>query len=338
VIRTHSIQNKHLTRLVVSNYGAIVTELHVADRDGKLDDIALGLNSPEAYLDNPNYFGAAIGPLAGRTSPTEVDIDGRSYRLTPNEGANHLHGGDKGLDKRYYEVESTETPEGPTLILTTHLKDGEEGYPGNRTVTIRYSLTHNNTFRVESSMETDAATLFDPTHHTYFNLGGHDSGFIGEHTLTIPADTFVPIDESFMPMDNEESLDGKWFDFRKPTKIATCLDPDERGICYPYILKREDSEAMVTAAILDHPESGRRLTVRTNQNTLNCYSGYFLNPDLPAKGGAAYQPHGAICLETQNFANGINVSARPSSILHPGKTKTLVTDYQFSTQPNKQRI
>lgn len=320
-------------RMQVAPFGAIVTKLLVPDRQGRLADVVLGLASPRDYeTTNETFFGCPVGRTAGRTYPTRVEIDGAAYKLTANEGLNNLHGGFAGLQLRRWTGSFSDGPDGASVSLHTRMEDGEDGYPGTLDVYLVYTLTPDNVFRVEYRAETDRPTLFNPTHHGYFNLGGHASGHVGGHHLRLFAEAYVPTDEKMVPLGKSAPVEGTPYDFRTMHPLSDNIAPGEQGIDVAFVLKKETSEAMVPAAELWHPETGRVLRVFTNQNSMQVFTADNLHPGIAAKDGAKYGAQHAVCLETQNFANGIHLPDRPSSILRPGDVIHHRTDYAFSVR------
>ena len=330
---TFTLENRQGARMAVGVQGAAILELWMPDRDGHLEDVVLGLASPEAYAtENHAYLACPVGRTAGRTFPVEIELDGRIFSLTANEGPKHLHGGYGGLHTRTWAGTPGEAGDGPFIELRTRLADGEDGYPGNLDVTLMYTLTHEGVLRVECRAETDAPTLFNPAHHAYFNPGGHASGPISRQHLRIFSDAYVTFDDGLVPLAATAPVEGTPYDFRSAHPIGDTIRPGQQGIDCAFVLKEVDSETMVPAAEIYDPVSGRRLHVSTNQNTVQVFTADNLHAGIRAKDGAAYGPQHALCVETQNFANGIHLPGRPASVLRPGEPFYHRTDYAFSAQ------
>ena len=278
-------------RVSMLNWGAALTSLEVPDQRGKLTDIVLGLSSYSDYLtSNPFYIGTAVGRTAGRISPAEVSIAGRKHALTQNEGAKHLHGGVEGLHNRCWRVVVPD-PECPSIRLETELPDEMEGYPGAVAVSLTCDWQSSNTLVLEYRARTDRTTLFNPTRHEYFNLGGHDSGQIGAHVVCLPHSRYLPVDEQFVENLPPREVAQTPIDFRQPKPLGDPLITMERhlrGINYAFL--NEHTSMSQPAAQVRHPSTGIDLTFFTNQNTLQFYTGNFLDDSIPAKDGARYGP------------------------------------------------
>ncbi len=322
--------------LKVTNYGTIVTELHVPDRSGKLSDIVAGYDNLDAYLKATPYFGATIGRVANRIVKGRFKLEGKTYQLATNDGPYALHGGNKGWDKVVWDVVATsETPQGPSIKFTYLSKDGEEGYPGNVTAFVTYTLTNNNEFKVDMEATTDKTTIVNMAHHSYWNLGGYDSGSIADQELTLYADKYTPGDP-FVPNGVIKPVKGTPFDFTTPKPIgkdmqAVKVKGNPNGYDHNFVVNG-DPHTLRPVARLKDPTSGRVMTLEGDQPGVMFYAGILLDGTITGK-GHVYKQYEALCLETQTFPNSINVPAwRDEVILEPGQTYKHAMIHRFSTE------
>lgn len=319
----------------VMTYGATVTELHVPDRAGAMGDIVLGHDHLDGYLKNSPYFGATIGRVANRIKDARFELEGRAYELAANDGAHTLHGGKKGWDKVVWDAEAIETPDGPSVKLTYLSKDGEEGFPGAVHATTIYTLTHANELRIEMSATTDKTTIVNMAHHSYFNLGGHGSGSVVDHELTLHAGSYTPSDAALVPSGEIAPVKGTPFDFTtaKPIgKDLRAVGGEPVGYDHNYVVDG-DPHALREAARVKDAKTGRVLTVEADQPGIQLYSGNFLDGSIKGKGGAVYGQHSGFCLEAQKFPSSINIPAwRDEVILKPGQRYTQTVVFRFTTE------
>ncbi|MCL4209473.1 MAG: galactose mutarotase [Phycisphaerales bacterium] len=338
-VSLYTLTNRHGLVARITNYGAIVTELHVPDRNGRLDDVVLGFDTLAEYVDHNPYFGCMAGRCANRIANGRFTLDGVTHQLNTNNGPHHLHGGVKGFDKVVWDATPRTTAEGPSLRLTYLSPDGEEHYPGNLLVTVTYTLTHDNALRVETTATTDAPTIVNIVHHSYWNLAGHNSGTILAHQMQLPASSYTPADATLIPTGVIAPVTGTPFDFTMPKAMGEDIGQlpasgdDPGGYDLNYVVDG-DPGAMRLAAIVHEPGSGRVMTIHADQPGIQFYTGNFLS-DVPGKDGAIYPRHGGFCLETQKFPDSINKEGRPgwpSVILRPGQTYRHVMEHRFSTR------
>ena len=322
--------------LKVTNYGTIITEFHVPDRAGKLGDIVAGYDNLEGYIKSTPYFGATVGRVANRIALGHFQLEGKAYKLATNDPPNHLHGGKKGWDKVVWDVASTGvTSDGPAITFTYLSKDGEEGYPGDVTATVTYALTNDNSFKVTMGAKTDKTTLVNMAHHSYWNLGGYDSGPIVDEELTLYADKYTPGDP-FVPNGVVKSVEGTPFDFTKPKPIgkdmaAVHIKGIPVGYDHNFVIGGDPHQLRPVARVKD-AKSGRVMTLEGNQPGLQFYAGLFLDGKITGK-GHVYKQYDALCLETQKFPNSINVPAwKNDVILKPGEAYEHVMVFRFSTE------
>jgi aldose 1-epimerase len=307
----------------VTDFGAIITELFAPDRTGKLGDIVAGYATLAEYVKSNPYFGAIAGRVANRIRGARFELEGKSYQIANNDGEHHLHGGKEGFDKVVWTAEASDTSSGPALQLTYVSKDGEEGYPGTVSSTVVYALTNEDELRVDMTATTDAPTLLNLAQHTYWNLGGIESGTILDAELTLFADAYTPGDP-MVPTGEVAPVAGTAFDFTLPKPIGKDLQRaggDPVGYDANWVVRGEP-EKMRPVAKLRDPKSGRVMLLDADQPGVQFYSGNFLDGSLHGK-GVTYVKHSACCLETQKFPNAINVPAwRNQVILRPGQTYT----------------
>jgi aldose 1-epimerase len=294
-------------------------------------DVVLGFDSLEGYLGEHPYFGALIGRYGNRIGKARFTLNGKTYKLAANNNGNHLHGGLVGFDKKVW----TAAPVGDdTLELTYLSKDGEEGYPGNLSVKVRYTLTADNELKLGYEATTDKATVLNLTNHSYFHLGGAGSGDSLGHRIQILADRFTPVDKGLIPTGELRPVEGTPFDFRTAHAIGERIDADEEqirlggGYDHNFVLN-SGGGSLATAAIVVEPVSGRRMEVLTTQPGVQFYTGNFLDGSVKGKGGIAYQKRFSLCLETQHFPDSPNKPKFPSVVLEPGAKFASTTVYRF---------
>ena len=333
-VTLYTLTNANGVVMKVMTYGAIITELHVPDRAGKSADVVLGFENLDGYLAASPYFGATVGRVGNRIRDARFALDGKKYELVSNDGKNHLHGGNRGWDKVVWDAQTTETEDGPLIRFTYVSKDGEEGYPGTVTAHVVYQLTHGNELRIEMSATTDRMTLVNMLHHSYWNLGGHASGPITGHELTLNANEYTPGDP-VVPTGSVKPVKGTPFDFTQAKAIGRDLEAaggDPVGFDHNFVVLGKPNEMRVAARLKD-PKSGRVMIVQADQPGIQFYSGNYLDGTAKGKGGVAYAKHGALCLETQKFPNSINVPAWSKDVvLEPGTTYTHTMVHRFSSE------
>lgn len=330
-VEVYTLTNTRGAFVRIITYGAIVTELHVPDRAGKLGDVVLGFDNLSAYVTKSPYFGAIVGRVANRIKDATFVLDGKTFKLTANDHTNHLHGGPKGWDKVIWAATPKQTKEGPSLELRYTSPDGQEHYPGTVSASATYTLTNDNALRIEMRATTDKPTLVNMTHHSYWNLSG--SGDILDHVLMIPADAYTPGDP--VPNGTIKPVKGTPFDFTVAKPIGRDLAAaggKPIGFDHNWIVNG-DPHALRLMARLKDPNSGRVMTVTADQPGLQFYSGNFLDGSNKGKGLRQVKQSG-LCLETQKYPNAINVPAwRDQVILRPGQTYEHTVVYTFTTDP-----
>ncbi|HEY4424646.1 MAG TPA: aldose epimerase family protein [Pyrinomonadaceae bacterium] len=318
---TYTLTNSHGFEVSVTNYGGAVTSLKAPDRDGNFGEIVLGFKTLDEYVRCPRYFGALIGRHANRIAGGCFSLDGVEYQLPRNNGVNHLHGGFKGFDKRVWDVRESDN----ALHLSYLSKDGEEGYPGNVTASVDYTLLDNE-LRVDYLATTDRDTIVSLTNHSYFNLRG--TGTILDHELTLIADAFTPVSKDLIPTGEIKSVEGTPMDFRKAKAIGSELANVAGGYDHNFVLNDWDGSLQL-AARLHEPVTGRTLEILTTEPGMQFYSGNFLDGSLIGRNGVAYELYTGLCLEPQHFPDAPNHSNFPSTVLRPGEEYKQTTIYRF---------
>ena len=329
-----TLANAHGVELRAVTYGGIIVSLSVPDRDGQVTDVVLGHDSLEDYISDSSYFGAIIGRFANRIAGARFTVDGTPYRLAANDGPNHLHGGRTGFDRVVWHAAPFRTGEAPGVALSYTSPDGEEGYPGNLHVRVRYALTDQNELVVDFLATTDRATPVNLTQHTCFNLTGDAGADVLGHLLWLNADMMTPVDENLIPTGKVAPVAGSPFDFRALTAIGAQIASDDeqlrrgRGYDHNFVLKRGEP-GLAHAAQVVEPASGRTLDVYTTEPGLQFYSGNSIDGSVIGKAGRAYRPRSGLCLETQHYPDSPNQPGFPSTLLRPGEQYRSRTVFAF---------
>jgi len=334
-VELYTLRNRNGMEVRIATYGGTVVSLTAPDRNGRFADVVLGYDSLDGYLKSSPYFGALVGRYANRIAGGHFALQGTSYALATNDGPNSLHGGRIGFDKVLWKVvEARVTHRGPRLELSYLSRDGEEGYPGNLKVRAIYTLTEDNSLRLEFRATTDKPTVVNLTGHTYFNLRGH--GDVLDHVVQIHANRFTPVDRTLIPT-GIRPVAGTPFDFTSPTAIGARIGVrDEqlqfaRGYDHNWVLDSPPGKPSVDAMVYE-PETGRVLEILSDQPGLQFYTGNFLDGSITGKGGWKYQLHDAFCMEPQHFPDSPNHPDFPSTELRPGHTYRSTIVYRFSAR------
>jgi aldose 1-epimerase len=331
-IDAYVLQNSHGLKAKLITYGALLTEMHVPDRDGRLGDVTLGFDNLQQYLDGHPYFGATIGRYANRIAQGKFTLDGQTYTLATNNVPNHLHGGLQGFDKVVWQAEIIGTDEGASVRFTYTSPHGEEGYPGTLTASVTYTLTDDNELRLDYTATTDKPTVVNLTNHAYWNLA--EQGSILDHVLMLNADHYTPVDETLIPTGEIAPVEDTIMDFTQPLPIGSRirqLTNDPQGYDHNYVL-RSGGGALALAARVTEPTTGRILEIHTTEPGIQFYSGNFLDSTLTGKRSVVYHQHHGFCLETDHFPDSPNQPTFPSVVLRPGQTYTQTTVCRFSAQ------
>ena len=324
------LENKNGMKVDITNYGGIVTSIVVPDKNGDFENITLGFDDLQSYLDGHPYFGAIVGRYGNRIALGEFEIDGEKYTLAKNNGENHLHGGIVGFDKKVWDVESFKTDSEVGLMLHYLSPDMEEGFPGNLDVNVTYTLTNDNELKIGYKATIDKACPINLTYHGYFNLTGGERDVLS-HEVMMNADKYVVVNENLIPTGELRDCENTPMDFSEFEAIGTRIDQTDGGYDHSYVLNKEGSELSLVAKVVE-PESGRLMEVWTTEPGVQLYTGNFLDGTLTGKDGVVYNKQYGFCLETQHFPDSPNQPDFPNSILRPGEEYTQTTIYKFSVK------
>jgi aldose 1-epimerase len=331
VVELYTLKNAKGATAKVITYGAMLTELWVPDRSGKLGDVVLGFDNLQGYLGKHPWFGATVGRVANRIAKGKFTLDGKEYSLEINDPPNSLHSGSKDLSRVVWKAEPVHERNGAAVRFTFVSPDGDEGFPGRLSVTVLYRLTNNNELQLEYTAKTDKATPVNLTNHSYFNLNG-DQDVLGE-VLQLNAEQYTPVDATLIPTGEIRSVKGTPLDFTHPVAIGAHIAEmkgDPGGYDHNFVLSADRGKFKLAASVVE-AASGRKMEVWTTEPGVQFYSGNFLDGTLTGKRGIAYGKHSGFCLETQHFPDAVNQPAFPSVILRPSSGYSTQTTYKFST-------
>uniref|UniRef100_A0A7N0UDC4 Aldose 1-epimerase n=1 Tax=Kalanchoe fedtschenkoi TaxID=63787 RepID=A0A7N0UDC4_KALFE len=319
----------------ISNYGATITSLTVPGKDGQSADVVLGFDTLEPYLNGEApYFGCIVGRVANRVKNGKFTLDGTEYSLPLNKPPNSLHGGHKGFDKRIWEVVERREGGCPSITFKYHSQDGEEGYPGAVAVTATYALTSPTTMRLDmEAVPANKATPINLAQHTYWNLAGHNSGTILDHSIQLFASHITPVDENTVPTGEIVPVKGTPFDFTTEKRIGASIHEVGIGYDHNYVIDSgaEEKSGLKHVAKLKDPSSSRVLNLWSDAPGVQFYTGNYVN-GVVGKGGAVYNKHAGVCLETQGFPNAINQPNFPSIVVRPGEKYRHSMLFEFSLE------
>ena len=329
----YTLINKNGIEVRVINYGGIITSIIAPDKNGVMEDIVLGYDSLSGYLKETPYFGAIVGRYGNRIANGKFTLDGTTYTLAQNNNGQHLHGGIKGFDKVFWNIEDTGQNKLKLMYLS---KDMEEGYPGNLNVDVTYELTDTNELKIAYSATTDKKTIVNLTQHSYFNLTGKAKGDILNHELTLYADKFVPVTKVLIPTGELMPVKGTPFDFNTSTAIGVRVNDKhqqlEFGLGYDHCWVLSSEDVIKHAASVYEPTSGRTLEVYTTEPAIQFYCGNFLDGSITGKYNVVYKHRYGLCLETEHYPDSPNQKAFPSTELKPGEVYHTQTTYVFGTR------
>jgi aldose 1-epimerase len=336
-IDSYKLKNQKGMEVDIMTYGGIITSLKVPNKAGVSEDVVVGFNNFDQYTKDNPFFGALIGRYGNRIAKAKFSLDGVEYKLAANDGPNSLHGGPAGFHKAVWTAEEAKGGENATLKLKYISKDKEEGFPGNLTVFVTYTLTADNTLEVLYEATTDKKTVVNLTQHSYFNLSGDFTKTILDNVVTIDADKLVPVDETLIPTGKLDDVANTPFDFRKPKaigkEIETANEQLKRGKGYDHcwVLNNQDKGLRFAASVYE-PTSGRVMEVFTDEPGIQLYTGNFLDGTLPTRDGKTYAHRTGLCLETQHYPDSPNQKDFPTTVLNPGETYKTKTAFKFSTK------
>ena len=326
----YTLTNKNGMTVKILNYGGTVTDIITPDKNGKMGDVVLGYDSLAGYRQTGNpYFGCLVGRYGNRIANAKFTLDGKEYTLAANNGLNTLHGGLKGFDKVIWFVKLFTDS---SLLLSYSSKDGEEGYPGNLSVDVMYSLSDDNGLKIEYAAVADKATPVNLTNHCYFNLSAGSDSTILDHELMLRADKYTPVNGTLIPTGKIDDVKGTAMDFTTSKKIGRDIAQVTGGYDHNWVFQKPENRFDLIATLYHQP-SGRFMEVRTTEPGIQFYSGNFLNGTLKnTRGGVKYVKHAGLCLETQHFPDSPNQPSFPNTILKPGETYQQITVYKFGTK------
>ncbi len=335
-LRIFELVNKNGLRVVATNFGGKIMSLFVPDRNGVLEDIVLGYEKAEHYINGNPFFGALIGRFANRIANGKFLLEGNTYQLPINNRNNTLHGGPNGFHHVLWKPEEVKKN---SLKLSYLSVAGEEGFPGNLLTYVGYELTDDNELIISYLAKTDATTVVNLTHHSFFNFSGAGNDDISQHRLIINASRFCVVDEHLIPTGELREVENTPFDFRQSTAIGKRIDENNQqlflgnGYDHNWVLNKKNTKLSLAAAV-EESTSGRKMEVFTTEPGLQFYSGNFLDGSDVGKKGKRYNFRSAFCLEAQHFPDSPNQPTFPSTILHRGEEYKQKTIYRFSVHTN----
>ena len=335
IVQEFTLINSHGLKARVMSWGATLVGMEVPDRDGKLADVTLGFDALDGYLGTHPYFGVIAGRYANRIAKGKFTLDGKKFALAVNNGANHLHGGITGFDKKNWQGRIVFG--GTTVSFSTVSTDGDEGYPGTLNAKVTYTLAEDDTLRISYEATSDKPTVLNLTNHAYWNLAGAGEGDILGHELTLHASKFTPVDDGSIPTGKIEPVAGGPMDFTKAKAIGkdfAQMTGTPGGYDHNFVIDHPEAKSgnWDLAAELHDPKSGRVMKVMTTEPGVQFYTGNYLDGTITGKGGKVYKKNFGVCLETQHFPDSPNQPAFPNTVLRPGQTYRSTTIYAFSVQ------
>ena len=328
-----TLKNASGMSVAAMNLGCHVMQINVPDREGNFADVVLSFDSFEAAENQSSCFGVVVGRVANRIDKARFELNGKTYELYANEGANHLHGGKVGFHKKVWDAEVLDDKN--AVVFRYFSPDGEENYPGNLSVQVTYTLMDDNQLVIDYEAVSDADTIVNLTNHSYFNLAGHDSGPIVNHYLKLNCDKYTVCNSELIPTGVIAEVADTPLDFREYRRIGERIDADDEQMCYAggydhnFAINNPDGGVTLAASLWER-ESGRVMEVSTDLPGIQFYSGNFLHGGDVGKDGCAYQKRGGLCLETQQFPNAINTRNFPSPVLKAGETYKYTTIFRFT--------
>ncbi len=334
-VKEYTVENANGMSFSAITFGAVIRKLMVKDKDGELRDVVLGYDSVENYEKDDTYLGAVVGRYANRIGNAEFELNGQVYKLDNNDNGNHLHGGFDGYDKRVWDAETFTNERGSGVTFKLFSKDMDQGYPGNLELSVSYTLTNDNELVLTYHGTTDKDTICNLTNHSYFNLGGHDSGSAVNQLAWINSDFVTEADEKSITTGKMILVAGTPMDFTTETVIEDRIDDDyyqlNYGLGYDHnwVINKKEGEAMTLAATLTNLKTGIKMEVYTDLPGVQFYSGNFLKGKLTGKDGNVYLKRAGVCFETQYYPDSINKPEFPQPILKAGEEYNTTTIYKF---------
>lgn len=331
----YTLTNSNGMVVSITNYGGIITEIRVKDKDGNFGDVTLGYDNVQGYIDNSPYFGAIVGRYGNRIFQGKFSINGETYILEKNDAPNHLHGGILGFDKVLWDTETFSNENELGLNLTYLSKDGESGFPGNLSVEVNYTLNNEDEIVIDYSASTDKTTICNLTNHAYFNLKDGGVSSILDHKIKINADLFTPIDKTAITTGEILNVKDTPFNFSEVKSIGESIESNDvqiingRGYDHNFVINGKFGELRTAAKVIEEI-TGRTLEVLTTEPGVQFYTGNYLDGTMVGKGGIFYNHRNGFCLETQHYPDSPNKPNFPSTVLHPGEVYKTTTVFKFS--------
>jgi aldose 1-epimerase len=336
-VKQFTFSNSNGMEVKIINYGGIITQLKVPDKNGAIEDVVLGFDKLDDYLKGSPYFGAIVGRYGNRIAKGRFTLDGVEYTLAVNNGENHLHGGLKGFDKVVWDAEVFENENGAGLKLHYLSKDMEEGYPGNLNVEVVYTLNEANEIQIDYNAKSDKSTVVNITQHSYFNLTGNAQRNILGHEVMIHSDKILPVDAGLIPTGKFLQVEGTPFDFNELTKVGERINEENEqlklggGYDHCWVLNKNHEDELEWVVRVVEPTSGRVFELATTEPAVQFYSGNFLDGSLTGKYGVTYEQRYGLCFEPEHFPDSPNQPNFPSVVLNPGDEYKTMTIWRFST-------
>ena len=332
-VKLYTLQNDEML-VKMTNFGAVIVQILVPDKEGNIDDVTLGYPDIEGYINDQMSLGCTVGRYANRIDEGQFTLNGKTYQLPINNGPNSLHGGPEGFHSVVWDAEQKDN----SIVFNYTSPHMEMGYPGELQVTVTYSLTDDNEILIDYEATTNDSTYVNLTNHAYFNLLGEAVAPILDHKIQILADYITPVDSTLIPTGEFMPVEDTPFDFRKPHKIGKRIDANHQQIKYGngydhnFVLARKDREKAIKAVELYEEQTGRVLEVFTSEPGIQFYSGNFMRGNVKGKSGNLLKFRHGLALEAQHFPDSPNQENFPSTLLVPGEVYRQITIYKFSTK------
>jgi aldose 1-epimerase len=336
----YDLHNKNGVSVSVTNFGASIQAINIPDRNGDIADVVLGYDDVEGYINDPYYIGAMVGRFANRINGGLVMLDDEQHQLTTKPGGFHHHGGAIGFNKKVWTAKHFTQKDKTGVVLEYISPDGEEGFPGELTTTVTYTLNNQNQLIVDFEAKTTKTTLVNLTQHAYFNLSGEAGSSILGHELMMPLQSYLPVNHMQVPTGEVARVEGTPFDFRAAKQIGERIGLENEqlilsaGYDHSWVIKEADSDKLLMAASVMEPLSGRVLNVYTTEPAVHLYTGNFIDNNSPGKNGAKYMHRSGFCLETQHYPDAPNHAKFPSTILKRGDAFISKTIFEFAIDTN----